>query len=58
MKDYEKMWTELMRELQKIEEGDDVALAKIAREVLRIMVMIEEKHRAKQTVSKFDEKTM
>ena len=44
MKDYEKMWTELMRELQKIEEGDDVALAKIAHELLKTMALIEAKH--------------
>jgi hypothetical protein len=44
MKDYEKMWKELIEELQKIEEGDEIGTAKIAHELLKRMALIEAKY--------------
>ncbi|MEK4233223.1 hypothetical protein NSR01_10115 [Anoxybacillus sp. FSL W8-0703] len=44
MKDYERMWNELIRELEKIEEGDDPVPVKIAHELLKTMALIEAKH--------------
>jgi hypothetical protein len=44
MKDYEKMWKELIEKLEEIEEGDELGPAKIAHQVLKMMGSIEAKY--------------
>mgnify|MGYP001244632578 CR=1 FL=1 len=44
MKDYEKMWKELIEKLGEIEEGDEIGPAKIAHEILKKMSSIEAKY--------------
>jgi hypothetical protein len=44
MKDYEKMWKELIEKLEEIEEGDEIGPAKIAHQILKMMGSIEAKY--------------